>query len=276
MNAYDARMARLTEVFTGRDTRYFDLFEEAARTAVTAAELLQRFVDGIPDQGPLAKEIGAVESEADRITHDLIQHTGATFVTPLEREDILELASAQDDVVDFIDETADLIQLYKVEAPMEEAIQLCDILLQATRALSQAMPRLRSFGDVRHYTVEVNRLENDADRLSRQAIASLFDGGIDPMVVIPGRTSSSASSRRWTRPSGSRTSSRASSSRTADAMSSDLLLGIVVARRSCSTSRTASTTPPTSSPPRSPRALSRRAWRSPSPRCSTSSARSCR
>lgn len=177
-------MARLTEVFTGRDTRYFDLFEESARNAVTAAELLQRFIDGIPDEPALAKEIGAVESETDRVTHDIIQHVGSTFVTPLEREDILELASALDDVVDFIDETADLILLYKVEAPMEEAIQLCAILVEATRALAQAMPRLRSFDDIRHYTVEVNRLENEGDRLSRQAIAGLFDGGIDPMVVI--------------------------------------------------------------------------------------------
>jgi predicted phosphate transport protein (TIGR00153 family) len=177
-------MGRLTEVFIGRDTRYFDLFDESARTAVVAAELLQRFIDGIPDEAALAKEIGAVESEADRITHDIIQHAGATFVTPLEREDILELASALDDVIDYIDETADLIVLYKVEAPMEEAIQLCAILVEATRALSQAMPRLRSFGDVRHYTVEVNRLENEGDRLSRQAIAGLFDGGIDPMIVI--------------------------------------------------------------------------------------------
>ncbi|MFT4035074.1 MAG: DUF47 family protein [Patulibacter sp.] len=177
-------MARLTEIFTGRDTRYFDLFEESTRVAVTAAELLQQFIDGIPDSAVLAKEIGSLESEADRITHDIIQQVGATFVTPLEREDILELASNLDDIIDLIDETADLILLYKVEAPMEEAIALCAILVDATKALFKAMPRLRSFGDVRHYTVEVNRLENDADRLSRQAIAGLFDGGIDPMVVI--------------------------------------------------------------------------------------------
>ncbi|MEH3054971.1 MAG: DUF47 family protein [Patulibacter minatonensis] len=177
-------MARLTEVFTGRDTRYFDLFEEHTRTAVIAAELLQRFIDGIPDAAVLAKEIGTIESEADRITHDIIQQVGATFVTPLEREDILELASSLDDVVDLIEETADLVLLYKVEAPMQEAIDLCAILVKSTKAIQNAMPRLRSFGDVRHYTVEVNQLENDGDRLSRQAIAGLFDGGIDPMVVI--------------------------------------------------------------------------------------------
>ncbi|MDO9356696.1 MAG: DUF47 family protein, partial [Solirubrobacteraceae bacterium] len=70
------------------------------------------------------------------------------------------------------------------EAPMEEASGLCDILVQACKALEEGMPRLRNFGDIRHYTIKVNQLENDGDRLSRQAIAGLFDGGIDPMVVI--------------------------------------------------------------------------------------------
>ena len=67
---------------------------------------------------------------------------------------------------------------------MEQAHGLCDLLIEATKALDAAMPRLRTFGDIRHYTVEVNRLENEGDRLSRSAIAGLFDGGIDPMVVI--------------------------------------------------------------------------------------------
>lgn len=177
-------MARLTEVFTGRDTRYFELFEESAHNAVRAAQLLGEFVEHLPDRPELAKQIGAIESDTDRVTHDIIQALNATFVTPLEREDILELASALDDVVDLIDETADLILLYKVEAPMDEANGLCNILIEATKALTQAMPRLRTFGDIRHWTVEVNRLENDGDRLSRSAIAGLFDGGIDPMVVI--------------------------------------------------------------------------------------------
>lgn len=177
-------MARLTKVFTGRDTRYFELFEESITHAVAASELLGRFLHGLPDHPELAREISKIESETDRVTHDIIAHLNQTFVTPLEREDILELASALDDVVDLIDETADLILLYKVEAPMEQAHGLCDLLIEATKALAAAMPRLRSFGDIRHYTVEVNRLENDGDRLSRSAIAGLFDGGIDPMVVI--------------------------------------------------------------------------------------------
>ncbi|MDQ8045582.1 MAG: DUF47 family protein [Solirubrobacteraceae bacterium] len=177
-------MARLTEVFTGRDTRYFELFEESTRNGVRAAQLLAEFIEKLPDSPELAKAIGAVESDTDRITHDIVQHLNATFVTPLEREDILQLASALDDIVDLIDETADLILLYKVEAPMDEASGLADILVQACVALEQGMPRLRNFGDIRHYTIKVNQLENDGDRLSRSAIAGLFDGGIDPMVVI--------------------------------------------------------------------------------------------
>ncbi len=177
-------MARFSEKFTGRDTRYFDLFEEAAKNSVAAAELLSEYLDALPDKPELAKQISRIESDTDRVTHDIIQHLNATFVTPLEREDILQLASAGDDVVDLIDETADLIQLYKVEAPMEEAQGLCNLLVEATHQIQQAMPRLRTFDSIRHYTVEVNRLENEADRLSRSAIAGLFEGGIDPMVVI--------------------------------------------------------------------------------------------
>jgi predicted phosphate transport protein (TIGR00153 family) len=177
-------MARLTKLFTGRDTRYFELFEESAQNAVRAADLLRTFVQELPDQPELAKEISAVESDTDRVTHDIISHLNQTFVTPIEREDILELASAQDDIVDLIDEAADLILLYRVEAPMEQAHGLCAILVEATKAVAAAVPRLRDFGDIRHYTVEVNRLENDGDRLSRAAIAGLFDDGIDPMFVI--------------------------------------------------------------------------------------------
>jgi predicted phosphate transport protein (TIGR00153 family) len=177
-------MARLTKLFTGRDTRYFELFEESAQNAVRAADLLRTFVQELPDRPELAKEISAVESDTDRVTHDIISHLNQTFVTPIEREDILELASAQDDIVDLVDEAADLILLYRVEAPMEQAHGLCAILVEATKAVAAAVPHLRDFGDIRAHTVEVNRLENDGDRLSRAAIAGLFDGGIDPMFVI--------------------------------------------------------------------------------------------
>jgi hypothetical protein len=89
-----------------------------------------------------------------------------------------------DDVVDFIEEIADFLALYRIEAPMEQSQQLARILLEASRLIAQAVPRLRAFNDIRHFTVEINRLENEGDRVVRQALASLFERGIDPMLVI--------------------------------------------------------------------------------------------
>jgi predicted phosphate transport protein (TIGR00153 family) len=177
-------MARLANVFSSRDREYFDLFEEAGQNILRAADLLDRMLRNYPDSKELAREILICEQEGDRITHDIIDRLNHTFVTPIDREDILALASALDDIVDFTEEVADYLGLYKIEAPMDQAIKLAHVLLQASRQIAEAIPRLRGFRDISHYTVEINRLENDGDRITREAVASLFDSGIDPMVVI--------------------------------------------------------------------------------------------
>ena len=112
---------------------------------------------------------------------DRLNHRDAT---PIDREDILALVSAIDDVVDFTEEVADYLGLYKIEAPMEQSIALATVLRDATAQVAEAISQLRGFADLSQYTIEVSRLENEGDRLAREAIASLFDGGIDPMVVI--------------------------------------------------------------------------------------------
>ncbi len=137
-----------------------------------------------PDRADLVHEIVICEQEGDRITHDVHQRLNSTFVTPIDREDVLRLISDLDDIIDLIDEVSDYLGLYKIEAPMEQSQRLAQVLLQATRQISQAMPRLRSFDAISHYTVEIHRLENEGDRISRDAIASLFEAGIDPLVVI--------------------------------------------------------------------------------------------
>jgi uncharacterized protein len=175
---------RLSNVIAGRDREFFDLFEEAGGNIVRAVGLLETMLESYPEQASLAREILICEQEGDRITHDIIQRLNQTFVTPIDREDILALASALDDIVDFTEEVADYLGLYKIEAPMDQAQQLTRVLHQAARQIEQALPRLRSFKDLSHYTVEINRLENDGDRITREAIAALFDNGIDPMVVI--------------------------------------------------------------------------------------------
>ncbi|MEA2404953.1 MAG: uncharacterized protein QOE08_1600 [Thermoleophilaceae bacterium] len=177
-------MSRLSQALVSKDRQFFDLFEEAAGNILRAADLLDQMLRGYPESADLSRDILICEQEGDRITHDIIRRLNETFVTPIDREDILALASALDDVVDYTEEVADYLGLYKIEAPMEQAQRLAHVLLQAARQVAEAMPKLRDFGDISHYTVEINRLENDGDRISREATASLFDGGIDPMVVI--------------------------------------------------------------------------------------------
>jgi hypothetical protein len=177
-------MARFAQVFAPRDRIYFELFEEAGQNMLTASDLLDRMLSRYPDEKHLAGEILDCEHEGDRITHDIIDRLNHTFVTPIDREDILALASALDDVVDYTEEVADYLGLYKIEAPMDQAIKLARVLRDASRQIAEAIPHLRGFQDISRYTVEVNRLENEGDRITREAVASLFDGGIDPMVVI--------------------------------------------------------------------------------------------
>jgi predicted phosphate transport protein (TIGR00153 family) len=175
---------RLPSVLAPRDREFFDLFEEAGGNILRAAGLLEEMLKDFPEHSELARDILICEQDGDRITHDIIQRLNQTFVTPIDRQDIYELASALDDVVDYTEEVADYLGLYKIEAPMEQAQGLSRVLHASARQISEAMPRLRGFKDISHYTVEINRLENDGDRITREAIASLFDNGIDPMVVI--------------------------------------------------------------------------------------------
>ena len=177
-------MPRLGDLFAPRDRAYFELFEEAGQNATRAADLLERMLVNFPDTRELAGEILECEHEGDRITHDIIDRLNHTFVTPIDREDILALASALDDIVDYIEEVADYLGLYQIEAPMDQAISLARVLNLACQEIGKAMPLLRGFRDLSQHTVEVNRLENEGDRITREAVASLFDAPIDPMVVI--------------------------------------------------------------------------------------------
>jgi predicted phosphate transport protein (TIGR00153 family) len=177
-------MPRLSQVLAPKGREFFDLFEEAGRNIVRATDLLEQLLRDYPERRDLAREILICEQEGDRITHDVIHTLNSSFVTPIDREDILQLVSALDDIVDFVEEVADYLGLYKIEAPMEQAQRLAQVLAQAGRQLSEAMPRLRNFDDMSHYTVEVNRLENEGDRIGREAVASLFEDGIDPLIVI--------------------------------------------------------------------------------------------
>ena len=178
-------MPRLGDLFGPRDRAYFELFEEAGRNVVLAAELLERLLVNFPDNRDLAEEILECEHAGDRITHEIIDRLNHTFVTPIDREDILALASALDDIVDYTEEVADYLGLYRIEAPMDQAISLAHVLRAACQEIGEAIPLLKGFKpELAEHTVEINRLENEGDRITREAVASLFDARIDPMVVI--------------------------------------------------------------------------------------------
>ena len=167
-----------------RDTVFFDLFNRSGQNTLRASRLLLEMLQNWPDEGGLGREILIAEQEGDRITHELIQRLNSTFVTPIDGEDIYALATKLDDIVDYVEETADFMVLYKIEAPMEQSIQMAGVLVKSCEQLAAALEGLRSFKDLERYWIEIHRLENDGDRLYRDAVASLFANGIDPMVVI--------------------------------------------------------------------------------------------
>ena len=167
-----------------KDRVFFDLFDQAGQNTLRAARLLKEMLERWPDEHGLVREILLAEQEGDRITHDIVQRLNSTFVTPLDSEDIYGLATQLDDIVDYIDETADFMGLYKIEAPMEQAFAMADVLVQSCEQLASALEQLRGFKGLERYWIEIHRLENDGDRLYRDAVASLFANGIDPMVVI--------------------------------------------------------------------------------------------
>jgi predicted phosphate transport protein (TIGR00153 family) len=167
-----------------RDRTFFDLFIEAGKNTLEASRLLDQMMATWPDSGELSKQIFDAEQEGDRITHAIIKRLNSTFVTPIDREDIYGLATQMDDIVDYTEEAADFLGLYKIEAPMSQAQDLTKVLVAACEQLAAGLEHLRDFKDLDKYWIEIHRLENDGDRISRNAVASLFSNGIDPMVVI--------------------------------------------------------------------------------------------
>ena len=171
--------------FAPKDRVFFDLLAESGRNALRSAELLREMLERWPDGSEgLNREILKSEQEGDRITHDIIHRLNSTFVTPFDREDIYGLATQVDDVVDYVEEAGDFLGLYQIEAPMQQSLALAEVLVGCCTELEAALAGLRGFKDLDRHLIEIHRLENDGDRISRDAVASLFANGIDPMGVI--------------------------------------------------------------------------------------------
>lgn len=168
-----------------REEAFFELFKQAAHNMIEGSRLLKDMMDNFQSPVEQAKRIKEVEHVGDGITHDIVLRLNQTFITPIDREDIHDLASALDDIVDAADEIADKFVLYRVTRPTEMAIKLANVLYQASVAVGGGVERLgMSHSDMKECSVQVNSLENEADRVSRDAISALFEKETDPMVVI--------------------------------------------------------------------------------------------
>src|SRR3989449_80798 len=170
------------------DEGVLDLFEEAGRNAQRASLLLRDMLADFPERSALARDLLLCEQEGDRIAHDIMHRinggTPRRARLPFGRRDIYELTRTLDDIVDYAEEAGDELGLYGVEAPMEQAVALSEVLVGASEQVALALRALRTGGDFSAELVEIHRLENEGDRLQRDGVASLFAGGIDPMVVI--------------------------------------------------------------------------------------------
>ena len=168
------------------DPRVLDLFQESGHNVQRTAVLLRELMSDYPESNGVGGEIVECEHEGDRIAHDILHRVAQQAARrPMpEPADVQALACALDDIVDFAEEAADQLSRYGVEASMLPAQEIADVLVRASDELTSALAGLHDGSDAGPHLVEIHRLENEADRIVREAVASLFAGGIDPMVVI--------------------------------------------------------------------------------------------
>jgi uncharacterized protein len=177
-------MAKRRFRFFPREESFYELFVKQAEVLIQGAELLRDVVVNFDDVPSKARRLHDIEHEADEVTHEIMRRLNTTFVTPLDREDIHELASSMDDVMDHMDAAADLLVLHKIEKPLPEMQTQAELLTKAAQTTLEAMRTLPAFDRLESYWVEINRLENEGDRVYRQAIADLFGGDFKAMDVL--------------------------------------------------------------------------------------------
>jgi predicted phosphate transport protein (TIGR00153 family) len=176
-------MARISLVPQKRE--FYDLYNRAAANNVAISERLVRLLDAFPQDADAGmRDIKELEHEGDRITHDLIDLINRTFVTPFDRDDMYRLAGVLDDVCDHIDDTAEKIVGYGVREVREQARQQAQVIQRCAGKLAEAIGQLEGFKDSRRQLIELRTLEDEGDRLTREAISELFAGDPDPVSLV--------------------------------------------------------------------------------------------
>ena len=175
-------MAKLR--LTPQTRGFYALFDRAATNLVSTSQLLLDLLEHYPDRRALVDEIKDREHEGDRVTHEIVQLVNKTFVTPIDSEDIFDLATALDDICDFMDQVADELNLYGVEEVPPEAIEQAGVIFRAVSKIADAVHGLDGLKDISHHLIDIHTLEDEGDRIVRAATAKLFRNGLDPLVVI--------------------------------------------------------------------------------------------
>jgi predicted phosphate transport protein (TIGR00153 family) len=176
--------------FIPHEPKFYELFEQGAQSMVQAALKFKELVYNWNKSEALVAEITEIEHQSDTITHQIMAHLHKTFVTPFDREDISKLSGSIDDVTDFIQAAADAMLVYKIDQPGNKAKDLADIIVEAAQEVQKAVNQLKNRKEVKQMLaicVEINRLENMADRIYRGALGELFDGTTNLSDVIKWR-----------------------------------------------------------------------------------------
>jgi len=169
---------------TPRDNAFYAMFTEAGRNVAEATEILAQLLDPNANREAIAKQLREREHAGDAVTHRIMRQLNTSFVTPFDREDIYRLASALDDVVDAIEAAADFVVLADVGKLPPLMIEQITLLQRSASETAEAMSRLATLRDLEPYWIEVNRLENEADRVYRKLLSKLFSGDYDALTMV--------------------------------------------------------------------------------------------
>ena len=168
-----------------REVKFFDLFDQQSEHIIKAAGVLHELVHNFADARAKAHAIKEIEHQGDQITHEIIKRLNTTFITPIDREDIHELATRLDDVLDYIEAAAERLVVYRIKEPTSASRAMAEVIIKTTHSMDRAIKCLRTMDPGFHeHAVEVNRLENSADALLRDSLAALFEEQGDPIEVI--------------------------------------------------------------------------------------------
>ena len=171
--------------FLPREEKFFELFEQQSTNIVAAARVLAELTLDYTSAKTRAQQIKDLEHAGDTLTHEMVRRLNTTFITPIDREDIHDLSSRMDDVLDLIDAVADRLLLYRISEPTRGSVEMARIIVAAAEETDRAVRCLRTLSPFYHkHCIEVNRLENEADRLLRTQLAGLFEGHTDAIEVI--------------------------------------------------------------------------------------------